>query len=286
LFEKSPQKAIFTKKLHYYSTMRLCLSFIFTCLSLASFAQQTPSIKQGTMRWEKASKKIVIPYRISDNSDFKYEYEITPFYTQDSGKTYVPLQKIKGHYGKDILQGENKEIWWFYEDENPNFDGQNLRFKLKADFKPSVFNLQNQEAMKYSVLLPGLGQNKVKYPPNWKYRWVLTSVAVYGLIGGSIYMGSQANKTYDKYLASQTRQEAQNNFNETQRKQRIAYGLAFLAGGIWATDIILVGIRGTRNQIEKKRILKRNEEMNTEIGIGVNNTTGSLSPTLGLKLKF
>jgi len=259
------------------------LIFTFCTLDFASFAQQTPSIKQGTMRWEKASKKIIIPYRISDNSDFKYEYEVMPFYTQDSGKTYVPLQKIKGHYGKDILQGENKEIWWFYEDENPDFDGQNLRFKLKADFKPSVFNLQNQEAMKYSVLLPGLGQNKVKYPPNWKYRWVLTSVAVYGLIGGSIYMGSQANKTYDKYLASQTRQEAQNNFNETQRKQRIANGLAFAAGTIWAIDIILVGIRGTRNKIEKKRILKRNEEMNTEIGIGI---TGSLSPTLGIKMKF
>jgi hypothetical protein len=265
---------------------RLCLIFIFLSPTLLSLAQQTPAIKQGVMRWDRENKKIVIPYRISDGSDFKYEYEIKPFYTQDSGKTYLPIEKTKGHFGKDILDGENKEIWWFYEDENPDFNGQNLRFKLKADFKPSVFNLKNQEAMKYSVLLPGLGQNKVKYPSSWKNRWVLTSVAVYGLIGGSIYMGSQASQTYDKYLASTTRQEAQGNFNEAKRQQRIAYGLAFLAGGIWATDIILVGIRGTKNKIQKNRILKRNEEMNTEIGIGVNNSTGLLNPALGVKLKF
>ena len=266
--------------------LRLYYLLVFICFALPSLAQQTPTIKQGVMRWERENKKIVIPYRISDASDFKYEYEIKPFYTQDSGKTYIPIEKTKGHFGKDILDGENKEIWWFYEDENPDFDGQNLRFKLKADFKPSVFNLQNQEAMKYSVLLPGLGQNKVKYPSSWKNRWVLTSVAVYGLIGGSIYMGSQASKTYDKYLASTTRQEAQGNFNEAKRQQRIAYGLAFLAGGIWATDIILVGIRGAKNKYNKKRILKRNEEMNTEIGVGVSNTTGFLNPTLGVKMKF
>lgn len=264
----------------------LCLIFIFLSFTLLSFAQQTPAIKQGVMRWEKENKKIIIPYRIADNGDFRYEYEIKPFYTQDSGKTYLPIEKTKGHFGKDILQGENKEIWWFYEDENPDFDGQNLRFKLKADFKPSVLNLQNQEAMKYSVLLPGFGQNKVKYPSSWKNRWVLTSVAVYGFIGGSIYMGSQANKTYDKYLASQTRQDAQNNYNEAKRQQRIAYGLAFLAAGIWATDIILVGIRGTKNKYNKKRVLKRNQEMDTEIGIGVNNDTGFFNPALGVKMKF
>ncbi|GAB4135721.1 MAG: hypothetical protein OHK0045_06670 [Raineya sp.] len=266
--------------------MRSIVCFLFIFSSLPILAQQSPSVKQGVMRWEKENKKIVIPYRISDGGSFKYEYEIKPFYTQDSGKTYIPIEKIKGHFGKDILSGENKEIWWFYEEENPDFDGQNLRFKLKADYKPSVFNLQNQEAMKYSVLLPGLGQNKVKYPGSWKNRWILTSVAVYGLIGGSIYVGSQANKTYDKYLISTTRSEAQSNFNEAKRQQRIAYGLAFLAGGIWATDIILVGIRGTKNKYNKKRILKRNEEMNTEIGIGIDNSTGLLNPSLGVKMKF
>jgi hypothetical protein len=254
---------------------------------IVALAQQNPSLKQDSIRWDKENKKIIVPYKISNGGNYKYEYEIKPLFTQDGGQTYKPMEKLKGHFGKDILEGENKQVWWQYSEENPEFDGQNLKIKLKADFKPSVFNLMNQEAMKYSVLLPGLGQTKVRHRKGWKYKWALTSVAVYGLIGGSIYMNYKAGETYDKYLASQTRSEAQSRFNDAKRQQRISYGLAVLSAGVWATDIVLVGLRGKRNSIEKKRILKRNEEMNTDIGIGVSQSFNLQQiPTLGFRLKF
>jgi len=255
--------------------------------SLAAMAQQNPSLKQDSLRWDKENKRIVVYYKISNGGDYKYEYTINPIYTQDGGQTYKPMEKLKGHFGKDILEGESKQIWWQYAEENPEFDGQNLKIKLKADYKPSVFNLMNEEAMKYSALLPGLGQTKVRHPKGWKYKWALTSVAVYGLIGGSIYMNVKANNTYDRYLESQTRDEAQSRFDEAKKQKLMAYGLAALSAGVWATDIVLVGLRGKKNKIEKKRLLKRNEEMNTDIGIGVSQSFNFQQiPTLGFRLKF
>ncbi|KOY86982.1 hypothetical protein AD998_13265 [bacterium 336/3] len=261
--------------------------FTIYMISLASLAQQRPSLKQDSIRWDKENKRIIVPYKISNGGDYKYEYEITPLFTQDNGQTYKPMEKLKGHFGKDILEGEKKQVWWQYAEENPEFNGQNLKIKLKADFKPSVFNLMNQEAMKYSVMLPGFGQTKVRHPKGWKYKWALTSVTVYGLIGGSILMNYRAGVSYDKYLVSQTRSEAQSRFDEAKNLQRLSYGMAALSAGIWATDIILVGLRGKRNSIEKKRILKRNEEMNTDIGIGVSQSSNLQQiPTLGFRLKF
>ncbi|MCU0437612.1 MAG: hypothetical protein MUC49_06825 [Raineya sp.] len=267
--------------------LKKLILFAIYMISMASWAQQRPSLKQDSVRWDKENKKIIVPYKISNGGNYKYEYEITPFLTQDGGQTYKPMEKLKGHFGKDILEGENKQLWWQYAEENPEFDGQNLKIKLKADFKPSVFNLMNQEAMKYSVMLPGLGQTKVRHPKGWKYKWAMTSVAVYGLIAGSVVTNYRAGVSYDKYLESQTRNEAQSRFNEAKRLQRISYGLAILSAGIWATDIVLVGLRGKKNSIEKKRILKRNEEMNTDIGIGVSQSSNSQQiPTLGFRLKF
>ncbi len=258
--------------------------FYFCVANICTFAfsQQMPSLKQRPIQLFKEQKKIIIPYFLNDNSDFKYEYNVKVFASQDSGKTYKELEKIKGHYGKDILAGE-KQIWWFYEEENPDFDGLNLKIKVKADYKPSVFNLMNAEAMKYSALLPGLGQNKVKYPGAWKNRWILTTLTVYGLIGGSIWMNIKAHQTYDQYLASQTRSEAQSRFSEAKRQEVISFGMAFASAAVWATDIVLVGTRGTKNAIEKKRILKKNKEKDAEIGIGVNQT---FYPQLHFQLKF
>ncbi|MDW8295713.1 MAG: hypothetical protein RMJ97_02410 [Raineya sp.] len=262
--------------------LRFLLLVLTKIFILPVLAQKVPSLKQDSIKLLKEQKKIIIPYRLNDNSDFKYEYDIKVFASQDSGKTYKQLEKIKGHYGKDLLAGE-KQIWWFYEEENPDFDGLNLKIKVKADYKPSVFNLMNANAMKYSALLPGLGQNKVKYPGAWKNRWILTSVAVYGLIGGSIWLNIKAHETYDKYLEAQTRNEAQSLFSEAKRQELLSYGMAFASAVVWATDIVLVGTRGTKNAIEKKRILKHNQEKDAEIGIGINQT---FFPQLHFQLKF
>lgn len=265
---------------------RTLIWLLFIC-PWTMIAQKAPSLKQDSIRLDRENKRIIISYRLSDNSDFKYEYDIQPFFTQDGGQTYKPLEKMKGHFGKDVLAGDNKQIWWQYAEENPDFDGQNLKVKLKVDYKPSVLNLMNEEAMKYSLLLPGLGQTKVRYLKGWKYKWAFTSLAVYGLIGGSFYMKYKADQVYEDYKKADTRERAQSLFDEVTRKQQYSYGLAFLAGTVWATDIVLVGLKGRKNRAEKKRILKRNEEMNTDIGIGVSQTFNFQQvPTLGVRLKF
>lgn len=266
---------MFHNKLHLFL-------MLLSLYNLKCWAQKAPTLKQEPIQLLKEQKKIIIPYRLEDNSSFKYEYDVKVFASQDGGGTYQELKKIKGHFGKDLLAGE-KQIWWFYEEENPDFNGLNLKIKLKADYKPSVFNLMNTQAIKYSILLPGLGQNKVKYPGAWKNRWILTAITVYGLIGGSIWFNTKAYEIYDQYLKAQTRDQAQKLFSEAKRKELLSYGMAFASATIWVTDITLVGIRGTRNKIEKNRILKHNQQKDTEIGIGVNQ---SFLPQLYFQLKF
>ncbi|MEM9983363.1 MAG: DUF5683 domain-containing protein [Bacteroidota bacterium] len=267
-----------------YKTL-LSLS-LFALIPFITWAQ--PSLKQQKLIFDQKSQKIIIPYILSDGGDYRYEYNVEVYYTQDNGKTYKgPLEALKGFHGKEVLAKDSLAVWWFHKEEDPNFDGQNTKMKLKVDYTPSVFNLQNEEAMKYSVLLPGLGQTKVKHRKGWKYKWLATPLLVYGGIAASLLVNNQANRTYDQYQTATTRAEAQDLFDQASQQRQLAVGLALVAGGIWATDIILVGLRGRKNRLKKQQIIEKNNEMKQEISVQISRLNEQqYLPTLGMRIKF
>jgi hypothetical protein len=263
-------------------------NFILLLLSLLSFGleAQKAIIREDSISVDLIQRKIVIPYTLQDGDYMKYEYKIDLYYSEDGGKTYRgAAEKVRGFVGQDILAGNLLVIWWLYGEEYPDFDGSNSRFKLKATLKPSVFNLKNEEAMKYSFLLPGLGQSKVRFYKKWKYQWLLTTAAVASCITGSVLLNQQANTIYERYKVQTDRLPANNLYEEMRSKKLMSYGLAALGAGIWIYDIVKVGIKGAKNRKEKERLLQRQEEMKSQVGFGVQ-SMGNSPLQFGIQYKF
>ena len=266
--------------------MLFLIFFVSFITSSTLFAQ---SLVQDSIKVDKKNKTITVPYQLK-NGEIINVYNIDMYYSKDKGQTFIgPIKSAKGHVGADVLAGDNRQVLWQYGEEDKDFKGKDVQFKLVADYETSVFNYKNENTLWRSVLLPGWGNPYVREYKQfkWKYRWLLTTVAVYGLIGGSFAQQSVADKTYATYLDSKTNADANKSYTEANKQYQIAQGMAILAGAIWATDIVRVGLKGRKNRIEKNRLLKKNKQMDADVGIQLAQTRlGQYSPVLSFSVKF
>ncbi len=264
----------------------IILLFIIIFHNKALFAQ---SLVQDSIKVDKKNKTITVPYQLK-NGEIINVYNIDAYYSGDGGKTFIgPIKNAKGHLGADVLAGNNRQILWQYGEEDKDFKGKDVQFKLVANYETSVFNYQNENAMWRSVLLPGWGNPYVREYKKfkWKYRWLLTTAAVYGLIGGSFAQKSVADKSYNEYLNAKTNADANKSYTTANNQYQLAQGMAILAGAIWAADIVRVGLKGRKNRIEKNRLLKKNKQMDADVGIQLAQTRlGQYSPIIGFSVKF
>ena len=267
-------------------TLLLIPFFVLLTAPKALFAQ---SLTQDSIKVDKKNKTITVPYQLK-NGEIINVYNIDAYYSSDGGKTFVgPIKSTKGHVGADVLAGNNRQILWQYGEEDKEFKGKDVQFKLIANYEASVFNYKNENALWKSVLLPGWGNPSVREYKQfkWKYRWLLTTVAVYGLIGGSFVQQDAADKTYSTYLKSNTNADADKSYASANQKYQIAQGMAILAGAIWATDIVRVGLKGRKNRREKNRLLEKNKKMDADVGIQLAQTRlGQYSPVFSFSVKF
>jgi hypothetical protein len=241
-------------------------------------------IEQQEILINKKSQKLLIPYKILDSSSLIYEYNIRLMCSQDGGKSFSePLRNLEGHAGENILAGENKVIIWNYLQENPHFIGENIQFKIWATYKPSVLNLKGPEAAFYSLLVPGLGNTKVRFlKPKWS--WLAITIPTYGLIATSFLMKSKSNDSYSQYQNAQTNSQANNFYQTANNQNKVALIAAMVGGAIWAVDIIQVAIKGKKNQKAKSEIYQKNKAIDPNLVFNIN--TQTQTPQLSVKLKF
>lgn len=233
----------------YYITVGVFLLF--------SSALKAQSIEQTEVVLDKEEKKIIIFYRLDNVGQVQESlFEVELYYTQDGGNTYIgPLTEVEGHVGEYILEGERFIVWNYFR-ENPSFDGKNVQFKLKANYKPLI--LGGPENFIRSLILPGFGNPKVRFS-SWKNRWMLTTVSTFGLIGTSLYLKNESRKNYDSYLNATSSSDAQNQFDLASRQNLLATSFAFTAATVWLTDIARVIIRGFKNRKLKRFIDEKNQ---------------------------
>lgn len=232
--------------------------------------------------------KVILPYTLEDGS-IRYEFHTELYYSNDSGRTFQgPLKEVRGHIRRRVLAGD-KRVIWHYEKEAPDFDGKNIQFKIKAKYEPSVLNLKNEGAALYSLVVPGLGNPKVRYYKwwKWKYRWVVTTLLAYGTAGAAIWQYGEANKSYDLYLQSNRPDQAQTLYNQANEQLLLASGLAVASAVIWGGDVVRVFFRGLRNRVDKHHLKKLNEAMDIEAGIVPQATyLRQFVPALRLSVRF
>lgn len=244
------------------------ISFIFIFSFSFLFSQQ---IKLKSVELNKQNKTIAIPYEIIENGSYPLEYDIDLYYSSDLGQSYQLAEQVSGDVSEYIIvdtsysSGGQKEIIWDFHEEDPNFNGQNTKFKLDVSYIPSVMGLGGKEWAWKSMYAPGLGYHKkVKRHESFKWRWVLPTVAFYGMVAGGIIYRLESNSFYNQYLESRTLEDAQVRLNSANDNQAISTTLFIGAGTIFITYFIRTYIKGRNNERRQKKIIEKNK-VNTEL---------------------
>lgn len=81
-------------------------------------------------------EKVNIEYAITGES-LGQLFTVTPYYSLDAGKTFIPLKSVTGNVGANVPGGRNQIIIWDVLSDLKELDG-NVMFKLTADTKTSV----------------------------------------------------------------------------------------------------------------------------------------------------
>lgn len=263
------------------------------CLFLACFAPfflQAQRLQQLDIRVDRQNKIIAIPFLLQDLSRFSYEYDLRLYYKDKGDSLYRgPLSALDGYYGGRILAQPQDTLWmfWAYGKENPHLEGDALQLRIEASYQSSVLNLKNEEAMIYSLLLPGWGQSKVRYFEGWQYKWLTITLAVYSTAGLALWFNEQTRRAYDEYKRQDNRQGAQLAYLQAEewRQRTLLISAASLA--LWVGDIIVVGLRGAKNRKDKKNILAYNEQIKQRVRLQLLPIGGQAwYPILGWQYRF
>jgi hypothetical protein len=126
-----------------------------------------------------------------------------------------------------------------------------------------------------SVALPGLGLTRMNGQPHW-----IRGVAGYGCITGSILLNRKAISTYEQYLAGTAADDADEHFQTADRQDAISEALAYVAIGIWVTDVVwtVLGTSGLTN----KPVTGRTRGFSS--GMGFDPLSGA--PLIGIRYGF
>lgn len=85
-------------------------------------------------------EKIILEYAITGES-VGQQFNVSPFYSVDGGKTFTPIKSVKGNVGSNIPGGRNQVIVWDVLNDLKELDAD-LVFKLEGSSK-SIVPLQD-----------------------------------------------------------------------------------------------------------------------------------------------
>lgn len=81
-------------------------------------------------------EKINIEYAISGES-LGQMFNVTPYYSLDGGKSFLPMKSVKGNVGANVPGGKDQIIIWDVLKDLPELNGDVI-FKLTADTKSTI----------------------------------------------------------------------------------------------------------------------------------------------------
>ncbi len=100
-------------------------------------------------------EKIILEYTISGEVAGQ-QFNVSPFYSLDAGKTFLPIKSVKGNVGSNVPGGKNQIIVWDVLKDLKELDA-NVVFKLEGssksivplqdDFRDVIFRLESLNRM-------------------------------------------------------------------------------------------------------------------------------------------
>lgn len=224
-------------------------------LSVPAYTQPVTMITRP--RLEMQQDRLIISYDIRNFSDAD-EFRIWLEITNVSGSA-LNAGSVSGDIGQGIHGGDNKQIIWdighdglelneeiFVEvyaekTSTPPVDEQGppaeeTDMPAESGSSTTEKTITKTNMVLSSVILPGLGQSKVK-----KRRTALImGIAGYGCVLGSFSMNRQAIATYDDYKLSLDPDERNSLYEKSVNLDKGSEVMANVAAAIWLANIVWV----------------------------------------------
>jgi hypothetical protein len=209
------------------SIQRLFLAGFLLASSLESFSQNF-ILTEPKLEFD--GRKLAITYDLITKS----KSDIFSVWVEIRDKDGDPIRafSFKGEIGDSVKAGSKKVVTWVPEDDAVFLD-EDISVELKGERFEKTFNKGSM--VLYSVILPGLGQTKIRNKP-----WWLASVAGYGSLAGGLIFNKKYSDTYDLYLKSTEASERADLLTESQRNKNISSAFFITSAVIWISDIIWV----------------------------------------------
>ncbi|MFO7670821.1 MAG: hypothetical protein R6W31_14280 [Bacteroidales bacterium] len=225
-------------------TIPLWLFICFLAIGPVCNAQNSIEIPAPTI--ELKGNKIHITYDILNSQPseiFNIQLEI-----QNEEGAPINAKAFYGDIGGNVSGGTKKSIIWDLEADNIFLNAEifiNIYAEKVILPTQSTQGYKRTSLILQSVAFPGLGLTKVKGKPHW-----IKGLAAYGCLGGAIALNRMAISSYDDFLAAETVDDANALYTKASRQDVISESLAFVAIGIWVTDLVWT-IIGTSNDHQK-----------------------------------
>ena len=81
-------------------------------------------------------EKVNLEYVIS-GENLGQTFNVTPYYSLDAGKTFLPMKSVSGNVGANVPGGRNQVIIWDVLKDLKELDGD-VMFKLTANTKTTL----------------------------------------------------------------------------------------------------------------------------------------------------
>lgn len=190
---------------------------------------------------------IQISYHILNSLEtefFTIRIEVTT-----AGGEFIDANTLSGDIGTRIPGGRDKKIFWdmvadsIYLAEEifvQVIASPELAVDLEQQSTINEIEQTNDKSFSRSSLIlqslvfPGLGLSRIHAgKPHW-----IKGVVGYGCIGTAIYLNREALKNYNAYLNPDNINDIDELFTKAEQQDQISEILAFVAAGIWVTDLI------------------------------------------------
>lgn len=206
-------------------------------------AQEQKNIQN--VKWEWVRKQIVITYDLRNAKE--EDYFCVNVSMELDGKP-LNAKSIYGDIGRvQVGSGINKRIIWNVLDDYKEVLGL-LTVSVSGSSIPKAAGPSNAFL---SVPLPHWGHQKVK-SKNDKFPYLLTTIAIYGLVGSGVGLELRARDLYTDYEAlSKSANCTDAQLKEAYDKSNKAHHTAYLLGGtgalLWIGNIVWVANKGAGN---------------------------------------
>jgi len=260
--------------------MRQGIQVLMVMLLVWGSAQQTVAQKSGkaeilNVTLDNQQEKIRIDFNLKASR--KARFLIQLFYSKDGGKTFEgPMKSVLGDAGENISSGKEKKIYWDFLIDDPNFEGKNISFKIKAFLMNPSTKLVPQGGPAnalLSLMAPGIGDMRVRSGGLW---YGAITVSAFTTLGTGLYLRAAARNNYDLYQRARDAQSAQDLLNKANQQNNLSAVLINAAIAIWVVDVALVAWRGFKNQKLRRQ----------KISLGLSPVGNQAIPTFGFSWKF